>query len=728
MMPDKIKQKKYSFQLFSCFFILGLLYSGFAQGTTITLTIGSGERGDAIQVNTAPVQINTGTGGSAFLTCKEQVQELGQTGEPNIPWKVFDILLPPDADLATVSCHAQSLKYKTISSLDVGPVLPTATWDRKLNSEVVFWPEKRSIVNGFDAAIYSADAFWPVEAVNVVHVGKLRSFKMAKVAVAMARYNPVTREVRCLTDVNVAVEFNRLTHTASTGTARQDLIGLSRVKEIAANACQYLNDYAYTGPGSLQEPAGYIILTTSVIQNASSELDNFISHKEAKGFTVEVVTESTWGGGTGDNASENIRKWLQENYESKEILYVLLIGNPHPRDGDVPMKFCHERPDSDELHEAPTDMYYSNLSGDWDINNDGYYGTKDDIRTDGVDLHWEVMVGRIPQYRSSDIDVTDIILKRIIDYENEQDIDWRWNALLPWVRMDDRTPNWRCPEQVKDNLLEPKGIGYHRIYGDDFNLSPPPEDYPNGTEKTRDVWRDGKFGYVFWGTHGYAQGGSSVMTSSYARTLDADYPTNTWQYSCSTGYPEESDNVAYELLKAASVSTSGATRSGWYSPGRTDFTNATCEPSMGYQNTKRVVVPGTSIGRAWHDSRQEMVPGMWDNFILHSIYGDPSLVIYDTATTDIKIAEKRLAMSLGLSFYQSRLSYRIPDINNNKQEHVTIRLYNVQGKLIKTLVDERKIPGSYHVSLHDDGKLSAALYVCKMTVREYDKTIKIIIK
>ncbi|MFC1476523.1 C25 family cysteine peptidase [Fibrobacterota bacterium] len=720
MKPNNNNQEKISFILCTIIF----LFSSFVQGAAITFSVGSDEKSSAFTIGTKPLLAETGAKGYVLFSSREQLQELCEPGQPNIPWKIYDILLPPDADMSSVSCTMESVKFESAGFLEIKPVLPLATWDQKLNKEVIVWPETRSISNGYDASIYSSNAYWPGEIVRVVQTGKLRSFKIARVAIALAQYNPVKKQLLLLTDITISVTFNRDIKYQPIESSKPDYTGLARVKKIAVNANQYVPAYLPDLSLYLPEPKGYVILTTSAIKDASTQLDNFINHKSARGFNVEVITD--WGGGTGNSASENIRKWLQNNYRAKDILYVLLIGNPHPQNGDVPMKFCHERPDPDELHEAPTDMYYSNLSGDWDINNDGYYGTSDDIRTGGVDLHWEVMVGRIPQYSSGDITETDVILQRTVTYENEPDREWRKNALLPWVPMDDQTPNYHCPEQVKDNLLIPKGIGFHRIYESRYNLNPEPEDYPNSYSITTQVWKDGRFGFVFWGTHGWSSGGSDVMNTTNARTLDDDYPTNTWQYSCSTGYPENDDNVSYELLKAACVSTSGATRSGWYSPGQTNYTNSTSEPGMGYQYTKRVVEPGTSIGWAWHDARQSMTPGMWDNFILHNIYGDPSIVIYDTASTVISDQQKNTSSSLQLRYTGSNLFYHIPFLNNTDPVSVTIKLYNMQGKVLRTLVNGRKAPGSYFIQFNNKQSFSAGLYLCKMEVNESIKTIKIV--
>lgn len=89
----------------------------------------------------------------------------------------------------------------------------------------------------------------------------------------------------------------------------------------------------YTGNGNFDTPSpkknvdarlnrkGYAIVTTEKLRKNLTKLNDFIAHKEALGFTVSVVTEKDHGGGHGAYAADNIRTWLRNNYQNKDILY-----------------------------------------------------------------------------------------------------------------------------------------------------------------------------------------------------------------------------------------------------------------------------------------------------------------------------------------------------------------------------------------------------------------------
>ena len=118
----------------------------------------------------------------------------------------------------------------------------------------------------------------------------------------------------------------------------------------------------YGGYAVSADTGRYVIITTSAIEAASDNLDDFVASKEARGFTVQVVTEGTWGGGTGNTAAENLRSWLQANYlePGHQVRPAHRQPQPHQR------RRAHEDVLSagadSEYSECPTDFYYAELT------------------------------------------------------------------------------------------------------------------------------------------------------------------------------------------------------------------------------------------------------------------------------------------------------------------------------------------------------------------------------
>ena len=602
-----------------------LMFPPLAQGASIILSTGAQS---TVSLETDLIEVEAGSAGVAVFSC-DDVHWLSNTGEPRIPWKVITVLLPPNADLSSVTCRIKQPVFESIAGIwQVEPMPPIATWDE--NGQVtVVWPEDKWIVDGRDADIYKRDEFWPEEHIRLSGTGKLRKWRLAEVAIPLVRYNPVSGELLQLAKAEIMVDFH--CKLSSPDINRSDPLGRSRVQSMAVNFAEATGAYdrAVTGgqstEGGREEEAtpdsnstGYVILTTSAIQNASNMLNAFVTHKQSKGFNVQVLTESTWGGGTGDPAANNIRAWLADNYVSRDLLYVLLIGNPHPDTGDVPMKMC--------ISDHPTDYFYAELTADWDKDGDSIYGEQGEDATAGdeVEKYFEVYTGRIPYY--GNIDDTDAILQKIIDYETATDVDWRRNAILPMVPLDDTTPSYQLGEQIKHNLLEPEAIPSDRIYDKTYGVLPPPE-YVRSEAYPATVWSQGDYGLIVWMTHGWSGGASDIIDRGDVASLDDAHPAATYQGSCSNSHPETTNNLGYELLKHGAIATIGATRVSWYYVGQTSFTNTTSIGGIGYQYAKRLV-ERESCGQAIYNTKEALSIGILKNYYVMMLYGDPSVVVF----------------------------------------------------------------------------------------------------
>ena len=562
---------------------------------------------------------------------------LNRPGEPQIPWQVMTVLLPPDADLETASARLAGETYELVDGeRSVAPTPPLATWDGE--RQVTVWPPDKTIVDGRDVAIYGADAYWPATGIRTLDVGRLRQWQLATVAVPLVRYNPVRGELRRLTAGQVVVRFERkdpLAPDADQDAPITDAIGEDRVRKIVVNFEDQRAAYQTAMTSALadgEEPESdsrpvYTIITTSDIQSTSSKLAEFVAHKEVYGYDVQVITEADFGGGTGNTAAENIRAWLQAHYASDHIEYVLLIGNPHPSAGGVPMKMLWPRHNYTEYKEAPSDYYYADLTGNWDLDSDGYYGEwSDDFGSGGVDRHSEVLVGRIPHL--STIADLDHVLQKVMDYERQPSTVavWRKNVLLPMEPSDDSTPGYHLGEAIKNDVAVPAGWGYHRVYEEEYGLVPPPETTPCTVSNVVAAWTGGTFGLVVWWTHGSSGSASDVMNVFNTQYLNDDYPSFTFQVSCNNSYPEVANLSAY-LLRNGAICTVGATRVSWYYVGQTSFAGSASNSGMGYEYATRVVPGDVTCGEALHDLKSALTPyssSIWMNFVVFNIYGDPA--------------------------------------------------------------------------------------------------------
>lgn len=638
---------------------LGIFCAPAAQGGSLQINMPGTPR-PVVETALSPVTIQTGTAGEAVFA-GERIHWLGSAGEPRLPWQVVTILLPPDADTTSLSCRLVGAMHDQLDgSWTVEPLPPPVT--RGESGEIVYdWPSGKRIVDGHDLAVYESSGFWPGEGARILATGCLHNWLLCEAAVPLVRWNPASGQLVRLVSAQLHLEYQRLPRRTASASpvAEPGPRGAERVRRLAVNFDVAAT--AYGGSRSIERATGYTIITTNEIVNSSTALSGFMAHKTALGFTVRLVTEDDFGGGQGDIAAENIRAWLQVNYLADQTLHVLLIGNPHPGEGYVPMKRCYDSVGG--MYEMPTDFFYSDLSGDWDLNQDGYSGQWEDMGEEGIDRYWEVLVGRIPYY--GQIADTDHILEKIVSYELDTDTQWRRRALLPLVPLDGATQSFELGEQMKANYLEPAAIPSHRLYHDDYGLVPEPETIPSSYDNVTNLWSGTPFGLVVWSTHGWSEGGAEVATSDTILALNDAFPSATWQGSCSNAEPEHPRNIAYALLRHGGIATNGATRSSWYYVGETNYISSTSVGGLGYQYAARLV-DGSTCGQAWADVRQEMVPGIWSNFALFNVFGDPSLIVIPPAP-DFTVSPTDLFAVSGVRHEVWRGGQRTFTLKNNSE-------------------------------------------------------------
>ena len=154
-----------------------------------------------------------------------------------------------------------------------------------------------------------------------------------------------------------------------------------------------------------------VIISPSVF---SAELERLVDHKNAHGVqTLLKTTEEIYAEYDGVDRPEKIKHFIKDAIETWNVTYVLLVGglkspfygNPRDtsnygsRDWYVPVRYSnlYDIYEDDPVYDPGflCDLYFSDLTGDWDKNNNGKWGEIDD---DAADRYPEVYVGRLTPY------------------------------------------------------------------------------------------------------------------------------------------------------------------------------------------------------------------------------------------------------------------------------------------------------------------------------------------
>lgn len=384
---------------------------------------------------------------------------------------------------------------------------------------------------------------------------------------------------------------------------------------------------------------GYCIMISKELKGKLKNLNAFIKHKRARGFKVHVVYSNEWGGGKGRESVKNSTKWLKANYKKKNLLYVLLVGNPNPLEGDL----AHAATSL-----AWTDWPYMDLDSDWspalyqkvkgkkkdseassesstaevsetEPRPEGALSGKKAKGIEKINGQWEVLVGRIPwfgedsnHWKAADVDV---ILARTMRYENEKgDLSWRLNWV--WAEHGDGSKKTRTRE-----LCDKYGADYTRLW-QQWGDTAPPDGEPNEIKHTlnhHQETRKNPMGLVHYHSHGTGDAVCATINTKSAADLKDDFPAVHYVNACSVGTPRNPNNIVAALFRFNGIAAIG--------------------PSMSViaPNGSRTKIPGSlytgqSIGENFWNiqkSRAYGEQGIWGlnkTTLCYYLQGDPSVV------------------------------------------------------------------------------------------------------
>ncbi|MEN6445306.1 MAG: C25 family cysteine peptidase [Candidatus Cloacimonas sp.] len=348
---------------------------------------------------------------------------------------------------------------------------------------------------------------------------------------------------------------------------------------------QYLTQWYNT---SKERNNHLLIITTPELYNALSALVFFRQSQNIDVSFCNIATALASGMGT-DNA-EKLRNFLQNTYNQNPFSYLLLAG-----DYDIiPPAYVTPEPDGAET--VPTDFFYSDLSSDWDTDNDGRRGEYSTGYMDedyGIDFTPEVFVGRISTNVVSEVSS---IANRIVEYEQVSE-PWKDKNLLPacFLNYQDEPELGFLPtdgglfmDYLCDTCLAEQNN--FTMYEQEGVVTSFPSDLPVNYDNLRNKINAESWGFINWSAHGSA-------TSSSRKVWMADFNHNNipdggemdWMgmvdrqsfislqnqdgtvifaASCDNGMLDINETclAEYALIKKA-VGVLAATRTGWYKIG-----------------------------------------------------------------------------------------------------------------------------------------------------------------
>lgn len=529
-----------------------------------------------------------------------------EEGEPDLLCKTIRILIPDGKAIASIEISNAKVNTFDLKKkiLPRQKRIPTSL-DKVVEDEFIF-PSKE---------IYMKDEVFPL---NQVLNAEIRLFDfeypVANIVVCPFQYNPVKNKLLFYSSFDLVINLKDQDTKNQTVkiTKQRDARIAQEFKKILINSIDnpeavgmkkdiefsFQSDIVQSKASSstpVQLSYEYVVVTSSALAPAFEKL---VSWKRQKGINAGIVTmdyiRSNYTGdlisGINDDAGK-LRQYLFNAYQNG-LVYALLGGDRN----HVPIRIgfvSNNTTDAD--YQIPTDLYFSEFIGDWNVDGDQNYGepTQD---SPGYQSH--IFIGRLLCKNQQEIENWTEKLLCYEIYPGNGDFSYLKKAFYAQSDQMQRD-NWANEFKTTYTMFTTNTIFNEKYNGvDTYNSSVIPQ-FPTGNDVINELNK--KYGFVSIMGHGcpcrvsVATKGVSDDTNPDKHCIKAinytdtenfvrpggelnglsnyGYPDINYSISCTNmpynDYPRHvghDDNIGKSLTtltKAGSVAFLGNTRNGW---------------------------------------------------------------------------------------------------------------------------------------------------------------------
>jgi len=342
-------------------------------------------------------------------------------GSPLLPRASLSLLIPHDAEVTNVEIVSVD-KEEITGEYDIYPT----------QHPQPFLKDKSFPFVEPDADAYAKTTLYPEKIIENPNTGSMGGYKLASLLVYPVQYIPSEKKLIFYSHIKFRVNYEENLRSLRTKTEKQNKIFKERVKNLILNP----EDIGISEPSiglsaSLALPEDsveYVIITVDSFATAFQELADW---KTKKGVPAKVVTlDYIYANYTGADNAERVRNFLKDANSTWGTIWVLLGGQCDYEWGQeiVPRRnvwyktsYVGYYNDEDTI---PSDLYFSDLDGDWNADGDNIYGES----TDEVDLYSDVFVGRAPVRTVSQVE---IFVNKVLTYEKSPPSGYQKKILLP---------------------------------------------------------------------------------------------------------------------------------------------------------------------------------------------------------------------------------------------------------------------------------------------------------
>ena len=359
--------------------------------------------------------------GKIYINLKDSQREF-RVGYPDLPIKLLTFIIPSDVEV-------DSLEVSSLSSdtLEEEYTISLVGADTKTDDNSAIEYQEN------DTLLYNPDLPYPQKLASILNCGYLSGNHLITLTVYPLQYFAAGKRLVFHNDLRIKLIF-KPNQNNSNSFLMNKKVNQGILEELVFNKEDILScspAVSLSKQISIPASAQYIVITNQEMKDALVPL---IEWKTKKGIKTEIVTvDSIYSYYAGMDFAEKIRNFLIEAYQ-RGLEWVLLAGN----EDIVPVRYAYQSNASTPpsiANQQICDLYYSDLTGNWDQDGDGIWGEPLD---DSPDIYPEIFVGRVPCQNAQE---AGNFVEKVLNYERnpiEGGSDYLNRAL------------WICSDQMRD--------------------------------------------------------------------------------------------------------------------------------------------------------------------------------------------------------------------------------------------------------------------------------------
>lgn len=315
---------------------------------------------------------------------------------PALPVKYIHFVIPQDNNATSVIINEIKTDEVAIENI-IEPLQQPIPISLNYTPEEDFTPP--------DSERYSSSIPYPYEIVRIVHQNYFRGHHVVTVAVFPFRYYPSENRLEFITSLDITINYSPNNNDPII--QPKDDMTIQLLSSMVENKDDIKDFYMENNKGGTKTnivvDCEYLVITS---QSLAPAFARFMAWKKRKGIDIKLVTvEEIYANYTGDNISGindnsgKIRQYMADVYNGNNgrLKYALLAGYYTV----VPVRTGYNSDNTtNPMYIIPTDLYFADFDGDWEMDNDGRYGEPQD----NVDFQPEIFIGRIGTQTTQEVE------------------------------------------------------------------------------------------------------------------------------------------------------------------------------------------------------------------------------------------------------------------------------------------------------------------------------------